>query len=105
MAWNKGLEDVLVLAGIELIFFHSSWYGAVFCICAGSTVNCTETFSLLLSITEKHQFHGMKIIFREISVSVVALCSHSIHLSVCKLLKQEMGTLLFHFQSTSPFLM
>lgn len=69
-------------------------------ICAGKSVDNAGMFLLLLSVTGKHcQFHPMKLVFREVNVLVAALCSHSIHLAVCKLLKEEMGTLLFHFQS------
>jgi len=33
----------------RLNFLHSSWYGAIFWICAGNSVGNTEMFSLLLS--------------------------------------------------------
>lgn len=69
-------------------------------------LDCIFVLDLSSSVTEKHcQFRCVKIVFREINVSVVALCSHSIHLSGCKRLREETGTLLSHFQSTKLFLM
>lgn len=48
MVWNKRW-DVLVLAGLGLVSFHSDWHGAIFWIYAEHRVDTIEVFVLLQS--------------------------------------------------------